>query len=760
MTSKKYFLMLLLILAASVSFAQKTDSNITGHVIDEKTGEHIPFATIVLDGTIFGATSDETGHYLITNVTVGTHKITASMLGYKDDTQTIDLEKDNTYILHFTLEPEELSLEEVVVTGNRYATKKRETGSIVTLVPPKKFETTCSVTPAEILNFQPGLRVEYDCGNCGVPQVRINGLSGQYTQVLLDSRSIFSSLGMVYGLEQLPSSMIERVEVVRGGGSALFGSNAIGGTINIITKEPTSSQLQLANQTGFIGGKSPDVNTSLNGSIISSDGRTGAYLFSMVRSRESYDYNEDGFSDSPMLRNETVGVRAFQKIGARSKLTAEYHHIHEFRRGGDSLSKPPHEVYLAEQIEHYINGGGLNYDYASKNERHFINTYVSGQYIDRNSYFGTEMNPNAYGKTSDATINAGVQWIHHFQNTGLPAFFTAGIDYTYDNLKDVMLGYNRHIDQTTHLGGVYAQNEWKNERLGILLGLRMDKHSMIQAPIVSPRVTLRYAPTKSITLRASYARGYRAPQVYDEDLHVGAVGGEISLISISEGLKPEYSNSANLSFDYWKQFGKWKLDFLLEGFFTELRNVFALVENGHDGQGNLLLSRVNESGAYVGGVNLEVRVTNGEMFNFYAGYTYQQSRYKDPFKWSEDLAPQKKMFASPDHYGYFTVDYKPVNPLTISVNSTFTGPMLFQHYAGYIEKDAEITTPFFTDLGVRIAYDVKLTKRTNMELFLSVKNILNQFQNDLDVGVNKDSKYIYGPAVPRSFYFGLKITTL
>ena len=267
---KKIFAVMLSFMVTSSLYAQINDATITGHIIDKNSGEHIPFVTIILNNGEAYTTSDETGHYMISNLPVGKHSLKATLMGYKEDIQIVNISKANTYVVHFSLDPDEQMLEEVVVTGNRYVTKKRETGNIVNIISPKKFETTASVTPAEILNFQPGLRVEYDCGNCGVPQLRINGLSGQYSQVLLDSRAIFSSLGMVYGLEQLPSSMIERVEVVRGGGSALFGSNAIGGTVNIITKEPTSSLLQLSNQTGLIGGESLDANTSLNDWVISS----------------------------------------------------------------------------------------------------------------------------------------------------------------------------------------------------------------------------------------------------------------------------------------------------------------------------------------------------------------------------------------------------------------------------------------------------------------------------------------------------------
>lgn len=761
MNFRRLSVLFALLFVCAFSFAQrKTDANITGHVIDKASGEHIPFATIILESGKGGTYSDSTGHYMLTNLPDGDHVVIAKYIGYKESKQSVKTERGKTFVIHFALEPNQLALDEVVVTGNRYATKKRETSCVVNVINPKSFEQTSAVNPAGVLDFQPGSRVEYNCGNCGVPQLRINGLSGQYSQVLLDSRPIFSSLGMVYGLEQLPSSMIERVEVVRGGGSALFGANAIGGTVNIITKEPTTSMLQLTNQTGLIGGSALDVNTSLNGSVISADHRSGAYLFSMIRNRDAYDRNGDNLSELPQLKSQTVGFRGFQKVGKRGKFTAEYHYIHEFRRGGDNFDLPPHEANIAEQLDHNINGGGLNYDYSSANAKNHLSVFASAQNIDRNSYFGTNKNPDAYGKTEDLTVNAGVQWVHNFDKLlFMPSTLIVGTDYNYNNLHDKMLGYNRDMKQVVNLVGLYAQNEWATDKFGVLLGARLDKHSMISDPIFSPRANIRYAPNKNITLRTSYAMGYRAPQTYDEDLHVGAVGGEVMLIEVSPNLRPEHSNTVNMSFDYWANVGAWQLNFLAEGFYTNLHDVFALEERGKDQLGNIIMERVNASGAIVTGVNAEFRAVMGDKLNIQAGFTYQKSLYKDPFKWSQNsaLAPQKRMFRAPDDYGYLIVDYKPISPVTLSVNGTYTGKMLVQHYEGAIAADNEVLTPTFFDLGMRAAYDFNVSNTTKMQVSLSVKNLFDEYQNDLDFGVLKDSKYIYGPSLPRSFFIGLKI---
>ena len=215
-----------------------TDAHITGHIILKETGEHLPFMTILLKGTNIGTATDETGHFFLKNLPEGKYTLRVQGVGYKSAEKEIVIVRGKTQEVNFEISEDAVMLDGAVVTANRNETDRREAPVIVNVLSPKVFENTNSVCLSQGLNFQPGLRVENNCPNCGFQQVRINGLDGPYSQILIDSRPMCSSLAGVYGLEQIPANMVERVEVLRGGGSALFGSNAIAGTINIITKEP------------------------------------------------------------------------------------------------------------------------------------------------------------------------------------------------------------------------------------------------------------------------------------------------------------------------------------------------------------------------------------------------------------------------------------------------------------------------------------------------------------------------------------------
>ena len=760
MHTKKILLFLLasMTTALSVLANDATDAHIAGHVLDAHTQEHLPFVNVQVEGTALGCLTDESGHFYLKNLPEGKLTIVFSMMGYETEKRTVIIRRDTLIEMNVAIAETSFMIDNVVVTANKYETKQREVATIVNVISPLIIQSTTSNSMADVLNFQTGLRVEETCSNCGVPQIRINGLEGQYTQILMDSRPIFSSLASVYGLEQLPAGMVDRIEVIRGGGSALFGANAIAGVVNIITKEPARNFFNVSNTSAFTQQGTYDINTNLNASVVSENQKAGIYMFGVQRNRQQYDRDKDGYSDIPTLNSTTVGLRSFFKTSDYSKITAEYHHTTEFRRGGYGIdSLQPHESPLTEQLKHNIDAATMKWDMYTADSKHFVSAYTSFQHIGRDSYFGTNNNPDAYGKSTDIVSVTGAQYRFSYPCGLMNADLSAGVEYSYNQLRDQILGYDRNTLQRVHLGGGYVQNEWKNKQWSILVGGRLEQHSLLEKPIFSPRANVRYTPIDPIILRVSYASGYRAPQIYEEDLHVGAVGGEVSLISLDENLRPEYSHSVSGSVDMYKRFGKWDLNLTLEGFFTQLNDVFTLVENGHDAMGNLLLTRTNASGARVAGLNVEAKVGYGHLLTFQAGYTYNHSRYIQPEQWSPTIAPQRRMFRTPDHYGYFLLNIEPVKHFHILTNGKVTGNMLVQHFAGYIPEDKEVTTPVFFEWDVKLCYDIPIYKHYTLEINAGVKNLLDHFQQDLDKGMDRDAGYIYGPATPRTFFAGVNL---
>ena len=757
-------------LCAETAVSKSLDINIVGHVLDKNTREHLPYISVVLKGTTIGVMTDASGHYFLKNLPEGDFFLETSSVGYKTERRKVSLRRGTTLEIDFEIEEDAVVLDGVVVSANRSETTRQLAPTLVNVLNIKTFENTNSNSLAQGLNFQPGVRVENDCQNCGFQQVRINGLDGPYTQILMDSRPIFSALSGVYGLEQIPANMIERVEVMRGGGSALFGASAIAGTINIITKEPLRNSGSIAHSITSIGGSGDfDNNTSLNASLVTDNNKAGIYIFGQNRQRSGYDHDNDGFTELPELKAQTLGFRSYLKTSNYSKLTFEYHHISEYRRGGDRLNRPPHEADIAEQLNHSIDGGGLNYSLFTPDEKHRVNVYASAQHIGRDSYYGTEQNLNAYGETEDLTVVAGTQYIYSFDKClFMPADLTAGIEYNYDNLRDEMKGYNRKTRQEVHTESAFLQNEWKNDRWSILVGGRLDKHNLIDHVIFSPRANLRFNPTDNINLRLSYSSGFRAPQAFDEDMHIENVGGTVAMIERAKDLKEEKSQSFSMSADMYHRFGAFQTNLLVEGFYTRLTDVFVLGEPYDRGDGILVKPRSNGPGAKVMGITLEGKLAYLSLLQIQAGLTLQRSRYDEAHKWHDDAPAERKIFRTPDTYGYFTATYTPIKPLSIALSGTYTGNMLVQRMditaenaamGDMPERKAEaILTPKFFDLGVKIAYDFKLYKTVDLQLSGGVQNIFESYQKDFDRGANRDSGYIYGPALPRSFFAGVKIS--
>ena len=741
-----------------------TDANLFGHVVDRGTGEHLAFATVTVNGTAHGIATDASGHYFLNNLPEGEYVVEARQIGYSPQQKKIVLRRGETQELNFEIAESGISMDDVVVSASRSASLRREAPALVSVLGTDLFEKTNSVCLAQGLSFQPGVRTEDDCQNCGFTQVRINGLDGHYSQILIDSHPVFSALTGVYGLEQIPASMIERVEVLRGGGSALFGSSAIGGTINIITRDPLHNTAQVAHTLMSLGGSSSyDNNTSLNASLVSDNGKAGLCVYGQRRHRSDYDRDGDGFTELPVLNSQAVGARTFLRTGAYSRLTAQYHHIGEFRRGGDRLDRPAHEALLAEQTDHSIDGGSLAFDVSSADLRNRFNLYASFQNTARKSYYGSHEDPKAYGTTHDITVASGAQYVRTFGRLGfMPAELTLGAEYSYDGLEDESLGYGIRTDQNVHILSAYLQNEWKTGRWSLLLGGRVDKHNLVAHAIFSPRVNVRFNPTEDVNLRVSYAGGFRAPQAFDEDMHISIAGGERVRIRLADDLREERSNSFSASADLYHRFGGVQVNLLVEGFYTMLDDVFSLrALPDKDESGNTVKERYNGSGATVQGLNFEGKAAFTRWFSLQAGFTLQQSRYAEPEQWSEDpeVPPVRRMFRAPDTYGYFTASFGPLCNFTADLTGTYTGRMLVQHMAGSgTATDTAVETPSFWDVNLKLSYDIRLHDRITLQLNGGVQNLFDAYQRDFDRGADRDSGYIYGPSLPRSWFVGAKLS--
>ncbi len=796
----KYIIPTLILFIPTLLWAQKekTDANIIGDV--QCNGEHVPFITIQVEGTTLGTATDATGHYQLINLPVGEVTLIVSGVGYKATQKQVTLIANHTAEVNFKVEEDILNIQGVVVTADRNQTNRAESPVVITSISPKLMQTTQSVNIAEGLNFTPGLRTETNCQNCGFTQLRMNGMEGPYTQILLNSRPVFSGLAGVYGLELIPSNMVERMEVVRGGGSSLFGGNAIAGTVNIITKESIRNTFNLENRLGIVGvgldgTPALDEQFNMNASIVSDDQKSGGYMYGMLRNRDSYDINGDGFTESVELQNTTFGINAFYKPGNRSKISLDGYRISEYRRGGNDLDKLPHEADIAEQLEHLISGANLSFDVFTHQYNKF-SAYASAQHVLRDSYYGAQQDPNAYGDTKNLTSSLGANYTMVTDAfLFAPSTTIVGMDNSNDNLHDVKLGANGDPNTTlTHqmvnTFGTYLQHDWKAEKFNISLGARYDYYQVVDKEnttskdlkngVLVPRASVMYKLTPDMRFRVGYARGYRAPQVFNEDLHIELVNATRVLTFNAEDLKQETSNAYSASFNSVFTLGSTYNDVLIEGFYTQLIDPFNNEFYPLDDAGNFAYRRVNaDDGAHVAGVNLEWKSMIGGKFETQVGFTLQQSKYETPQAWgNEDESVSSDFVRTPNRYGYATVMYRPTEHLKTSLSLNYTGPMLVPHLGlkpedfddpeerdavqnaidngDIIEGESLLTSPDFFVIDLLVSYDMHINRQIGIELFAGVKNLFNQMQNDYDRGVYRDAAYMYGPALPRTINFGVK----
>lgn len=632
--------------------------------------------------------------------------------------------------------------EDVVVTGTRTEKPLAEAPVRTELIRRSDIETLSALTLADAVEFTSGVRVENNCQNCGFNQMRLLGLEGAYSQILVDGQPLMSSVAAVYGVEQIPARMIERIEIVKGGGSALYGPGAVAGVVNIIPRDPDVSGGEAEAIYMEVDGAA-SVSMSALAGVVSSNGATRLTVYGQMNDQEAYDRDGDGFSDLTERQLEAFGLRLRHAVYEDADLILHYSRTFEDRRGGDQLDLPEFKVETAESVQALRDVGGVTWTHVPSLKFDYRLT-ASFAVTERDSYYGGGQDPNAYGSSKNPVYVIDSQFNHDLDQHTL----SWGAQYQNEKLEDQQPAYNRVTDETYDNAGLFVQDDWSlSKSLNLILGARVDKHSELDDPIMSPRVALKWSAHHDLSLRASYAEGFRAPQVFDEDLHITQVGGEGQVIRNDPGLEEERSRSYSLGTEWTPQAGQGRALFEVTLFYTDLKNAFALENTDDPATDNFELTRLNRGGAEVYGAEFNIGYQVPEVFEVVLGYVHQKARYAD----ADEEFGSKDYFRTPDDYAVLKLTLQNPQLVDVFVGAKYTGVMDVPHYAGFIDEDVlEATDTFLT-------WDASLSRRVaGVRWTLGVKNITDEYQEDLDQGPDRDAGYVYGPRMPRAIYLSAK----
>lgn len=651
-------------------------------------------------------------------------------------------------------------IEEVTITGGRTAESKRNSVIPVSVLDQKLFRTISATSISDALKFSPGIRMETNCQTCNYTQVRMNGLGGSYSQILINGRPLFSSLMGLYGLEQIPTTVVDRIEIVNGGGSVLYGSNAIAGTINIITKQPAGEFVEVSVKESLIEKGPVEQVVQLNGAFLSKRKKSGILFSGMNRIRGGYDRNGDGFTEIPRVNNTLLAFNAFQSVGKTIELRADFWTLHEQRQGGQFWNGDPQQAEQSEFRNQLSTIGQLSGNWKSRNKHWNLQLYTGYQKTNRHHYTGVD-HIDAWGKTNNLTWQSGVQttW-NQALGKKVKTTLVAGLEHYYDQIRDTIRAYDYFVNQQITQVAAFLQDQLDlGEKWSLVLGVRATKHSRLKDPVVTPRVAFLFKANGQWQFRVSYGKGFKAPQVFETDMHMAFANGGISQIQVDPKLKSEISHAWSAQANWNRRRKKMLYSSELTLFHTQLLHSFVLNEIQSNDPSKTLLLRTNGSNAEVSGISESLRVRWHRFVQVDLNFTIQESRYTDAQQWSLEVEPMKHFLRTPDTYGSLAISIFPEGSWSGSLNGVYTGSMLVPHFGGAPELDHDelLQTKLFWDLGARIEKSLHLHRsEQTIRVGIGIQNILDSYQSDFDTSKYRDSNFIYGPSRPRIYFVDLK----
>ncbi len=532
MRRENIFRLILASLLLSFYMAHAQNTEVHGIVSDELSP--IAFANIYLEGTTIGTSSDEEGNYILKNIPAGTYKLKAKVLGYRNFSKNIRITNNSKLSVPIFLTASSEQLEETVVTGTLKAVSRSESPVPVEVYSPTFLKKNPTASIFEALQNVNGVRPQINCNVCNTGDIHINGLEGPYTLVLIDGMPIVSGLGTVYGLSGIPNSLIEQIEIVKGPASSLYGSEAVGGLINIITKNTLEAPEFVAD--AFVTGWG-EYNLDIGGKIDFGENTDLLLGVNYFNYDELIDNNGDNFTD--LTLQDRISV--FQKWNFQRKdnriFSLAGRFFYEDRWGGELQWTPEFkggdEIY-GESI--YTRRWEVLGKYQLPLKEKLLLTF---------SYNDHSQN-SVYGDTPYiADQRIGFTQLTWDKKVG-----------KHDFLMGSALRYNYYDDNTTAtvsadevtIPSLFAQDEIQlAQKHSLLLGIRYD-YDRRHGSIYTPRTAYRWKMTDNDILRLNAGTGFRVVNLFTEE-HAALTGARD--VIVTDALEPE--QSFNINFNYLKK---------------------------------------------------------------------------------------------------------------------------------------------------------------------------------------------------------------
>lgn len=670
------------------TFAQQT---IVGTVFSE--GIPLEGASVVAKNSTLGTITDSSGVFTLILSNIKNPKITISYLGHKSYVKKIY--KYDYNLGNIELVPDD-ELEEVVVSGTLKPVSKLKSAVAVEVYSEGFFKANPTPSIFEALEIVNGVRPQLNCNVCNTGDIHINGQEGSYTMILIDGLPIVSGLSTVYGLSGIPQSLIERVEIVKGPASTLYGSEAIGGVINLITKIPENASKISFDSFGSGWG---EVNIDLGYQYALSEKTNGLLGINYFNYSNPIDKNEDGFTD--LTLQDRISI--FNKLNVGKRLSVATRYVYEDRWGGD-----------INWNQNYRGGDEVYGEHIFTSRIEVFGTYEFNREFSFQFSFNDHHQNSVYGTTlfnANQTIGFGqLLWNIPIKNND----FLVGLAYRYTFYDDDTtatfnntLGINRA--ERTHLPGIFIQDEIEfNKQNTLLLGLRYDYNS-IHGTILTPRLNYKLSSEdESSTLRLSIGSGYRIAQIFTED-HAALTGAR-EVVFLND-LNPEKSWSVNLNYVhkmYLKQGHIFEFDASV--FRTNFSN--KIVPN-YDTDPNFIIYDNLDGRSVTQGISLNFNALFRGGLRINLGATYIDS-------YLESAGSKTRPYLTERFRGVWKIEQKLRAPnLTIDLTGSVTGPLRLP-LLGELDPRAPYA-PTFSIINIQ------LTKGWNnrYDFYGGVKNLLN-----------------------------------